>query len=95
MKSKNKAVKLAISVLAILIAVWICLFITDYIRCGSLKEPLFVVASDDVKKDGGSGTYYGLGYTVKIEKDVTTVYGVRLLSVEMWMFDRVISASIQ
>lgn len=80
--------------LCTLLVLWCGMFITDYVRCGSLKEPIFVVAVDVTADDGGSGTYQGLGYRVEIEKHIDAEYGTCIDSVEMWMFGKVISASI-
>ena len=49
---KKKTVIIVISVLVIL---WCAVFVTDYVRCSSLKEPLFVIAKGTTADDGGSG----------------------------------------
>lgn len=95
MKSKKRVIKIIQCIFVICIITWLGIFITDYIRCGSLKEPVFVVASNNIQDDGGSGTYYGLGYVIKMQKQISAEYGVRLLAVEMRMFNKVISASVQ
>ena len=55
-------------VIGVLLIIWSAMFATDYIRCFSLKEPLFVIAKGTTADDGGTGTYQGLGYTVEVEK---------------------------
>ena len=50
------------------------MFLTDYFRCSSFEEPIFVVQKDIID-ESGSGTYQGLGYTVEIEKYNHEVYG--------------------
>ncbi len=57
-----------------------------------MKEPLFVVPG--LPHDGGSGTYYGLGYTVEVEKHIDVAYRLCVDSVEMKMLGKVVSASI-
>lgn len=91
---KKKTVKITVITLCTLLVLWCGMFITDYVRCGSLKEPIFVVAVGVTADDGGSGTYQGLGYRVEIEKHIDAEYGTCIDSVEMWMFGKVISASI-
>jgi len=87
--------KKLITVYCALLILWGGMFITDFIRCGSLRKPLFVVGiADTLADDGGSGTYRGLGYTVEVEGELTAEYGYVVQSVEMWMFGKVISASI-
>lgn len=78
-----------------LLILWSAMFVTDFCCCASLREPVFVIAnSDRLADNGGSGTYYGLGYTVEIEKKVDAEVGLTLVSVEMRMFGKVIAASI-
>lgn len=91
---KTKAKKRAAVVIAALLVLWAAMFMTDYVRCSSLKAPLFVVASGVTADDGGSGTYQGLGYTVELEKYIDAEYGVCIRSVEMKVFGKVIAASI-
>lgn len=83
------------SILILVIMIWVSVFTVDYYRCGHLQSPIFVIAGDDVADDGGTGSYYGLGYRVNIYKEIDSEYGVTIVSVEMIIFDKVISASIQ
>ena len=85
--------KIIISVLTILIVLWGVIFLIDYSRCSHFKEPIFVV-SGVTADDGGSGTYYGLGYKVKIQKTMSVEYGTTLLKVEMYMFDKFIVGAV-
>jgi len=85
--------KIVISVFAVLIVLWGIMFFIDYSRCSNFKEPIFVVAGVTAD-DGGSGTYYGLGYKVKIEKTISAEYGPTLLKVEMYMFDNFIVGAV-
>ncbi len=74
---------------------WGGMFVTDYIRCTSLRQPVFVFAGGErMADDGGSGTYQGLGYTVEVEKHIDPEYGACITRVEMKMLGRVIAASI-
>jgi len=85
--------KIVISVFVILIALWGVIFFIDYSRCSQFKEPIFVIAGVTAD-DGGSGTYYGLGYKVKIEKTILAEYGPILVKVEMYMFDKFIVGAV-
>ena len=38
----------------------------DFLRIKSFERPIFVLAGDTFD-DGGSGTYYGLGYSFEIK----------------------------
>lgn len=90
----KKNMKLLIIIVVSLIISWSAIFITDYTRCNSLKAPIFVI-SGETADDGGSGEYYGLGYTVKIKKYIDAEYGVCIESVEMYVLGKIVSASIQ
>lgn len=97
MKTKKKSLKILLLVVITLLIVWSGMFVTDYIRCGSLQTPIFVIASNTVD-DYGSGKYYGLGYTVNMRKLLDEEHGVTvesIESVEMSVFGKIISASIQ
>lgn len=85
--------KMIISIIVVLIVLWGIIFFIDYSRCSNFKEPIFVVAGVTTD-DGGSGTYYGLGYKVKMEKTISAEYGITLVKVEMYMFDNFITGAI-
>ena len=78
--------KIIISIFVLLLVLWGVIFFIDYSRCSNFKEPIFVF-SGVTADDGGSGTYYGLGYKVKIEKTVSAEYGPTLVKVELYMFE--------
>lgn len=83
----KKFKNICLTIIIVLAALWGTMFLTDYFRCSSFEEPLFVVAKDIVD-ESGSGTYQGLGYTVKIEKYDHEVYGKVILSIEMKLFGK-------
>ena len=86
--------KTVVAIIGLLLVLWCGILITAYVRCGSLKAPIFVIELEGAASDGGSRTCQGLGYQVKIKKHIDVEYGVCIDSVEMWMFGRVISASV-
>lgn len=90
---KKKTSRIFLIVICALVVLWGAMFSVDYVRCNSLREPLFAVSRGVTADDNGSGTYQGLGYTVSIEKDIDAEYGPCIRSVEMKMFGKVISAS--
>ena len=85
--------KIVISIIIALIVLWGIIFFIDYSRCANFKEPIFVV-SGVTADDGGSGTYYGLGYKVKMEKNISAEAGPALVKVEMYIFDKFITGAI-
>jgi len=89
----NKVFKIAISILGVILVLWGLVFTVDFIRCSRFMMPVFVVAGETAD-DGGSGIYYGLGYQVKVEKNISAEYGPELVKVEMYMFDKFIAGAI-
>lgn len=91
---KKKPAKILLIAICALVVLWGVMFTTDYIRCSSLQEPLFVIPIGEIAKDGGSGTYLGPGYTVDIKKNIDAEYGISVSAVEMKVLGKVIAASI-
>ncbi|MGN1300948.1 MAG: hypothetical protein ACI4U9_00185 [Clostridia bacterium] len=89
----NKGLKVFIGVIIAIIVIWGIVFCVDYVRCANFKMPIFVVAGATAD-DGGSGTYYGLGYKVEVKKNLSAEYGVQLEKVEMYMFNKFITGAI-
>ena len=89
----KKNLKILIGLILILIVLYCIIFFIDYSRCKHFKQPIFVVPGITAD-DGGSGTYYGLGYKVKIEKTISVEYGPTLVKVEMYMFNKFIIGAI-
>ena len=89
----NKILKTVISILGLILVLWGLIFTIDYVRCSRFLEPVFVIAGETAD-DGGSGVYYGLGYKVKVEKNISPENGPELVKVEMYMFDKFITGAI-
>lgn len=89
----NKNMKIVISIILILIILWGVIFFIDFFRCVNFKMPIFVI-SDETADDGGSGIYYGLGYKVIVEKNISAEYGVLLEKIEMYIGNKFITGAI-
>ena len=89
----KKTLKILSVILILLIVLWGSMFFIDYSKCANFEMPIFVVESETAD-DGGSGTYYGLGYRVEVEKNISADYGTLLEKVEMYMFDKCIMGAI-
>lgn len=89
----NKKLKVLLIIVLSLILLWGVVFAIDYFRCSNLKMPIFVIPGETVD-DGGSGTYYGLGYSVDVEKNISAEYGIQIESVEMYIFDKFVGGAI-
>ena len=89
----NKKLKIFIIILLSLLFLWGIIFGIDYFRVANLEMPIFVKAGE-LADDGGSGTYYGLGYKVEVEKNISAEYGVYLEKIEMYMCGKVVMGAI-
>ncbi len=64
---KVKKQKLLLLVVS-LACLWVMIGIIDFSRIHSFERPIFcVLPSSQAMKDGGSGTYVGLGYSFEIK----------------------------
>lgn len=54
----KKLKNICLTIIIVLAALWGTMFLTDYFRCSSFEEPIFVVPKDIVDENG-SGTYQG------------------------------------
>ncbi len=86
MQRKNKAVKRIIGIVSITCVVWSGLFLTDYERSSTLREPMFALPAGT---EQGKSLFRGLGYRVEVTKNAEEV----ITSVAMTMFGKVISSS--
>ncbi len=68
-------------------------FGADYYRCAHLEKPLFAKGVDTAD-DGGSGTYRGLGYEIKLDGELTAEYGYVVSEAELYLFGRLVFAAI-
>ena len=89
----NKKLKVLLIIVLSLILLWGVVFAIDYFRYSNFKMPIFVIPGE-TDDDGGSGTYYGLGYSVDVEKNISAEYGVQIESVEMYIFDKFVGGAI-
>ena len=53
-------------VIVCLLALWLIIGITDYVRVCSFEKPVFCIVTD-ASDDGGSGHYAGLGYSFDLK----------------------------
>ena len=89
----NKKIKVILIIVLSLILLWGVIFAIDYIRCSNFKMPIFVIPGETAD-DGGSGIYYGLGYSVDVKKNISADYGEQIESVEMFIFDKFVGGAI-
>lgn len=82
------------TVIGAILLIWVIIFFIDLARCTNLNMPLFAIPLGATADDGGSGVYYGLGYTVHVKKYIDAEFGVGIRAVEMRFLGQVVAASI-
>lgn len=89
----KKGTKIIIGVFAAVLALWLTMFSVDYVRCGSLKAPVFAI---EKTSRNGVTDYVGLGYTAQIEKgkDAEPDWDDVIIRSELRIFGKVVSAAI-
>lgn len=88
---KKKILKIGLASVIILITLYCIVLSIDMSRINSLKEPIFVVEYSKQEYANFSKTIYeGLGYRVEVE----TKENNQIISATMYMFEKVIAASI-
>ena len=63
----RKTTKIINAIIVVFTFLAISTGIIDFFRVYKAEKPIFIIASSDLKKDGGSGKYYGLGYQIEIK----------------------------
>ena len=63
---KKKTLKIVSIAIAVSLALWITTGAVEFLRVKSFERPLFAVTGITAD-DGGSGMYYGVGYSFAIE----------------------------
>ncbi len=66
MKMKETKKKTILTICVVLLVVWALLFTVDTLAVVNWKKPIFTVSFSSAD-DGGSGGYYGLGYSFQIK----------------------------
>ena len=74
MLKNKKVVKIFVISIVAIFLIWLSLLVTDSIRTIFWNEkPIFAIPIvDTIQKDGGSGTYKGIGYSIEIKANLST-----------------------
>ena len=64
-----------IIVLLIFMLAWCAFFTTDFIRANQNQQPIFAFPIFGVYRDGGSGSFFGLGYRVNVYMNMSAYNG--------------------
>lgn len=65
---KKKIVRNVMAIICFLLVLWVAMGVVDFFRVKSFDKPVFTLKTE-TEDDGGSGMYYGLGYSFEILGD--------------------------
>ncbi len=88
----KKTMKIVLSIIIVLITLYCIVISVDMNRVNSLREPIFAIVKQEDDSSMKTIVYQGLGYEVKMIKDVTEDKTVK---VEMYMFNKCIAGAIE
>ena len=88
----KKTMKIVLSIIIVLVTLYCIIISVDMNRVNSLREPIFAIVKQEDDSSMKTIVYQGLGYEVKMIKDVTEDKTVK---VEMYMFNKCIAGAIE
>lgn len=88
----KKTLKIVLSIIIILATIYSVMISIDINRVESFREPIFAMVKQEDDFSKKTIMYQGLGYEVKLVKDVTNN---KIIQVEMYMFDKCIAGAIE
>jgi hypothetical protein len=62
----KKTVRAVTVTICVLLLLWLTIGVVDLFKVKSFEKPLFILKADTAD-DGGSGMYYGLGYSFELK----------------------------
>lgn len=88
----KKTLKIVLSIIIVLISLYCIIISVDMNRVHSFREPIFATIKQEDDLPMKTKIYQGLGYEVKMVKDVTKD---KIIKIEMYMFDKVIAGAVE
>lgn len=88
----KKTLKIVLSIIIVLITLYCIIISIDMNRVNSFREPIFAISKQEDNLSIKTIIYRGLGYKIKIVKNVTTD---KTIKIEMYMFGKVIAGAIE
>ncbi len=88
----KKTLKIVLSIIIVLISLYCIIISVDMNRVHSFREPIFATIKLEDDLTMKTKIYQGLGYEVKMVKDVTKD---KIIKIEMYMFDKVIAGAVE
>lgn len=88
----KKTLKILLSIIIILITLYCVIVSVDMNRVNSFRETIFTVVKKEDALIMKTTIYQGLGYEVKMVKDVNAH---KIIKIEMYMFNKCIAGAIE
>lgn len=88
----KKTLKIVLSIIIVLVALYCIIISVDMNRVNSFREPIFAIVKEEDDSSMKTTTYQGLGYEIRMIKDVTKD---KIIEMEMYMFDKCIAGAIE
>ena len=88
----KKTLRIVLSIIIALVALYCIIIFVDMNRVKSFREPIFAIVEQEDDSSMKTIIYQGLGYEVKLIKDVTND---NTIQVEMYMFNKCIAGAIE
>ena len=88
----KKTLKIVLSIIIVLISLYCIIISVDMNRVHSFREPIFATIKLEDDLTMKTKIYQGLGYEVKMVKDVTKD---KIIKIEMYMIDKVIAGAVE
>lgn len=88
----KKTIKIVLSIIIVLVTLYCIVISVEMNRVNSLREPIFAIVKQEDDSSMKTIVYQGLGYEVKMIKDVTED---KTIKVEMYMFNKCIAGAIE
>ncbi len=88
----KKTLKIVLSIIIVLVTLYCIVISVDMNRVNSFREPIFTIVKQEDDFSMKTIIYQGLGYEVRMIKDVTTD---KTIQIEMYMFNKCIAGAIE
>ena len=88
----KKTLKIVLSIIIILATIYSVMFSIDLNRVESFREPIFNIGWYE---ESGLTEYTGMGYKTIVKYGYTENNEKKILSIEMYMFDKCIAGAIE
>ncbi len=90
----KKTLKIVLSIVIVIVTLYCVILSIDMNRVNSFREPVFAIKLEETDLTYKTIVYQGLGYKVKVKKDVTQDNN-HIIKIEMYMFNKCIAGVVE